>query len=391
MSCHVFTGISRLITPTTAFQNAAMVVEQGKVVWLGRAEDCVHSGTTIDLGNRAVCPALVDCHTHLVYGGDRFGEYQMRAVGASYEEIMAAGGGIHSTVRATVSSSEEQLLESAVARAQTLIRLGTGTVEIKSGYGLEIEPELKMLRVIRALQDRVALTILPTLLAHVIPKGWERVEYLDMFCRQLMPEVKRQGLAQAVDVFCDAGAFTVAETRQILTCAQNLGFKIKVHAEQLTWTGASALVAELKGLSADHLEQTGPEDWAVMQAAGTVGTLLPGAAYILKKPFPPARKMWDAGLKLAIATDLNPGSSPMPSLFLALQMAMIQGGLSAEEAFLAGTVHAADALGLDDAGRLEVGSRADFLVVDHHDPYWPLYYWGAPHLHAVYLAGQLQE
>ena len=212
-----------------------------------------------------------------------------------------------------------------------------------------------------------------------------------MFCQDLIPEVKRQDLAEAVDVFCDRGAFTVDETRQIFETALVHGLKIKAHAEQLEHTGATKLAAEMGGLSADHLEQCIPKDWAALAESGTVGTVLPGATVILKKPFPDCRAAVDAGVKLAVATDFNPGSSPMNSLFLAMQLAMALGGLSLREALAAGTKHAADALGYHRLGRLEPGCAADFIVVDHANPRYPLYTWGHAAIRRVYIAGVVSD
>ncbi len=340
-----------------------------------------------DLKGRGVLPGLVDSHTHLVWAGSRVEEYCLRAKGASYEEILEAGGGIYNTVQATQAASEEELLELAKARAAIFLRNGVTTLEVKSGYGLTLEHELKMLRVIRRLQESLPQHVFPTLLAHVVPRSWQRDAYLEMFTRELIPEVARLGLAEAVDVFCDRGAFTLAEARHIFTAALAHGLKIKAHAEQLAHTGATRLVCEMKGLSADHLEQTTPPDWQALAMSGTVGTLLPGATVILKKPLPNAREMWDAGVKLAVATDHNPGSSPLYSLFAAMQLAVAWGGLSLEEALIAGTAHTADALGKGELGRLEPGSAADFLVVDGPEALLPLYTWGHSGLHDVFIGG----
>ena len=342
-----------------------------------------------DLGGKGVLPGLIDSHTHLIWAGDRIHEYEQRFKGETYESILEAGGGIYNTVRATQAASEEALLELAVKRAEIFLRGGVTTLEVKSGYGLEPEHELKMLRVARALKDRVPQRIVPTLLAHVVPKGWDRRDYVTMFCTDLIPEVARQGLAEAVDVFCDRGAFTVAETRQIFEAALANNLNIKAHAEQLEHTGATKLVAEMGGLSADHLERCSSEDWKALAESGTVGTVLPGATVILKKPFPDCRAAVDAGVKLAVATDFNPGSSPLNSMFLALQLAMALGDLSLPEALAAGTKHAADALGHrhSDLGRLEPGCAADFIVMNHANPRYGLYSWGHAEIAGVYCAG----
>jgi imidazolonepropionase len=386
----VFTGISELYTPKEGLELAAMAVQDGRLVWVGPEPSLpqeYHRWERTDQGGRGVVPGIVDAHTHLVYGGDRLDEYVRRARGESYEAILAAGGGIYATVRATQAASEEELYQSARARAEKFLATGVTTLEIKSGYGLEPQAELRMLQVIQKLKETLPQHVFPSLLAHVVPRGWEREKYVQMFAQELIPEVARAGLAEAVDVFCDQGAFTLSETRKILEVALAHGLKIKVHAEQITQTGAARLAAELGALSADHLEQSTPADWQALARSGTVGTVLPGAAVILREPFPDVRGMWDAGVKVAIATDHNPGSSPLLSPWLGMQLTVSLGGLAAEEALTAHTSHAADALGRGDLGRLEVGSRADFVVVDSPHALKPLYFWGDYAIYAVYIKG----
>lgn len=365
-------------------------MQDGRFVWVGAASNLpseYRSWPRTDLGGRGVVPGLVDAHTHLVYGGDRLGEYLQRARGESYEDILAAGGGIYATVQATHATSEDELYEQARARAHLFLAQGVTTLEIKSGYGLLPEAELKMLRVIRRLGETLPQRVFPTLLAHVIPKGWARGEYLEMFCQELIPEVARTGLAGAVDVFCDQGAFTLGEARKILEAALSHGLKIKLHAEQIAHTGATRLAAELGALSADHLEQSTPEDWQALAQRGTIGTVLPGAAVILRKPFPNVRAMWDAGVRVAIATDHNPGSSPLFSPWLGMQLAISLGRLSAEEALIAHTENAALALGRADLGRVEVGAVADFVVLDSRRALEGLYRWGHCPLWGVFVGG----
>lgn len=375
----VFTGIAELYTPNERLEQAALAVQDERFVWVGAEASlpsAYHSWPRTDLGGRGVVPGIVDAHTHLVYGGDRLGEYLQRARGESYEAILAAGGGIYATVRATQAASEEELYELARARAHLLLAQGVTTLEIKSGYGLLPEAELKMLRVIKKLKETLPQQVFPTLLAHVVPQGWARGGYVAMFCQELIPEVARSDLAEAVDVFCDQGAFTLEEARKILEAALSHGLKIKLHAEQIAHTGATRLAAELGALSADHLEQSTLEDWQALAKSGTVGTVLPGAAVILRKPFPNARAMWDAGMKVAIATDHNPGSSPLFSPWLGMQLAISLGGLSAEEALVAHTAHAALALGRANLGRIAVGAQADFVVLDSRRALEGLYRWG---------------
>lgn len=389
----LFVGISELYTPQQRWVHAVLAVQNGQVVWLGPAANLppqLAHWPRYDLGGRGVVPGLVDAHTHLVYGGNRLDEYLLRAQGQSYEAILAAGGGIYSTVRATQAASDEQLLTAALERARWLLGQGVTALEIKSGYGLEPADELRMLRVIAALQDHTPQWITSTLLAHVIPQGWTRDNYVQTFCQELIPQVARSGLAQAVDVFCDQGAFTVSEAQHILQSALEQGLAIKLHAEQIAHTGATALAAQLGALSADHLEQSTPQDWQALARSGTVGMVLPGAAVVLRKPFPPAKAMWQAGVKVAIASDHNPGSSPLYSPWLAMQLTMALGGLSAQEALQAHTAHAADALGQKQKGRLETGGPADFVVIDSPHALEGLYRWGHSPIYQVYIAGQAQ-
>jgi imidazolonepropionase len=386
----LFTDITELYTPFERLTTAALVVAAGQIVWLGAQRDLPAAYAAlppVSLGQQGVLPGFVDCHTHLVWAGARLDEYLQRARGASYEAILEAGGGIYNTVSATQRASEDELFALAQARAALFQRGGVSTMEVKSGYGLEAEHELKMLRVIRRLAAELPQRVVATLLAHVIPKGWTRTAYVDMFCRELIPEVKRSGLAEAVDVFCDRGAFTLAETEQIFSAALDHQLAIKAHAEQIEHTGVSKLVADLQGLSADHLEQSTADDWQALAAAQTVATLLPGATVLLRKAFPDLRGLRAAGVKIAVATDHNPGSSPLYSLILALQLATALGGLSVEEALIAGTAHAADALGKPTIGRLAVGSAADFIVVAHERALTPFYTWGHLPIERLYIGG----
>ncbi|GIW26576.1 imidazolonepropionase [Meiothermus sp.] len=387
----VFTGIRELYTPRSRLEHAAFAVQEGRFVWVGAQDslpEAYRAWPRTDLGGRGVLPGLVDAHTHLVYAGNRLDEYMQRARGERYEAILAAGGGIYATVRATLAASEEALYEEARARAQIFLAQGVTAIEIKSGYGLLPEAELKLLRVIRRLKKDLAQHVFPTLLAHVIPKGWARSQYVQMFCQELIPEAAQTGLAEAVDVFCDEGAFTLDETRQILEAALSHNLRIKLHAEQIAHTGATKLAAELGALSADHLEQTTPDDWQALAKSSTVGTLLPGAAVILRKPFPKARAMWEAGVKVAIATDHNPGSSPLFSPWLGMQLTVSLGHLSLEEALVAHTEHAALALGRSDLGIVEPGAWADFVVVDSVQALEALYRWCHSPIHSVYIAGR---
>jgi imidazolonepropionase len=387
----VFTGISELYTPAERVQDAALAVAACRVIWVGARTALpmgYRAGPVEHLGGRGVLPGLVDSHTHLVWAGTRLDDYLRRARGETYEAILEAGGGIHSTVEATQAASEDSLLALARARAAVLLAGGVTTVEVKSGYGLLVDHEMKMLRVIGRLAAAGPQRVVPTLLAHVVPKTWRRDAYVEHFVREIIPTVARDRAAEAVDVFCDPGGFTLDETRTILEAAAAHGLRLKLHAEQIERTGATRLAAEMRALSADHLERAMPEDWRALAAAGTVATLLPGASVVLRKPHPDARAMWDDGVKVAVATDHNPGSSPLYSQVLALQLAVALGGLSVEESVIAGTAHAADAVARPEVGRLAVGCAADFVVVDSARALDLLYRWGTTAVGDVYIGGR---
>ena len=387
----VVTGIAELYTPFERIPDAAMAIDDGRVAWVGPKSDLptrYAAWPLEDLGGRGVLPGLVDSHTHTVWAGTRIDEYAMRSRGAGYEELMAAGGGIHATTEATQQASEDELVALAQARLEGFLSRGLTTVEVKSGYGMEREDELKMLRAIRRLADNGPQRVVPTFLAHLIPPTWDRDDYVAMVVEELIPEVADGDWAEAVDVFCDRGAYTLDEARRVLETGLDQGLAVKAHTEQLSRNGATQIVAELGGLSADHLEKATDDDWQALAESGTVGTILPGAALLLTRSLPDARAMWDAGVKVAVATDHNPGSSPFYSLPLALQLASALGGLSVEEALIAGTAHTADALGKPALGRLEPGAHADFLVTEGSHALEPFYRWGEVPLERVYVAGQ---
>ncbi len=381
-------GISELYTPFERITDAAMVISGDRLSWVGSETELPAELRRLpgeNLGGRGVLPGFVDSHTHLVWAGSRVGEYVARSRGARYEEILEAGGGIHATVAATRAAGEPALLALARMRASAFLRGGVTSLEIKSGYGLDTASELAMLRVARELGEQGPQRVTTTLLAHVPDPAVERERYVDTFVTETIPAAA--GLADAVDVFCDRGAFTLAEARRILTAAKEHGLQVKAHAEQLSHTGAAKLVAELGGLSADHLELSDESDWRALAAAGSVATLLPGAAVILGKPLPSAAGLREAGVKTAIASDHNPGSSPLYGLLPALQLATALAGFSVEEALVAGTAHAADALARPDWGRLTAGSVADFLVVDGPEALLPLYSWGHSRLFEMVIGG----
>ncbi len=312
-----------------------------------------------------ITPGLIDCHTHLVYGGNRAIEWSRRLAGQTYESLAAEGGGILSTVNATRMADEDQLLASAKQRLACLLREGVTTVEIKSGYGLDLDTELKMLRVARELENQLAVEVESTLLAaHTCPSEFagRNDDYIDLVCNQIIPASRR--ICSAVDVFCDQIAFNLDQSRRVLETATELGLRTKIHAEQLTHTGAAVMAAQLGALSADHLEYLSQSDCEILAECGTVATLLPGAFYCLQETQkPPISTLLQHHVPIAIATDSNPGSSPLLSLRLAANMACNLFGLLPEQAFAGITCNAARALGIHDTrGSIEIGKQADFAV-----------------------------
>jgi imidazolonepropionase len=325
-----------------------------------------------------VTPGLVDCHTHLVFGGERADEFEMRLNGESYEAIARAGGGIVSSVRATRAASEDRLFEQSVPRARGLLRDGVTTLEIKSGYGLDLDTERKMLRVARRIGEELGITVKTTFLGlHALPPEFadRRDEFVAGVCDEWLPRVAEEGLADAVDAFCEGIAFTPDEVRRCFERARELGLPVKLHADQLSDLGGAALAASFGGLSADHLECAGPEAVAAMARAGTVAVLLPGSFYALRETrLPPIDALREQNVPMAIATDLNPGTSPLRSLRLAANMACTLFRLTPAEALRGITENGAQALGLADRGTLAPGQRADVVVWDARGPaelaYW---------------------
>ncbi|MGE5115840.1 MAG: imidazolonepropionase [Betaproteobacteria bacterium] len=354
-------------------EHGALLLDGATLRWVGPESGLAAAtrGLAItaehDLGGALVTPGLVDCHTHLVYGGERAREAELRLQGASYEAIARAGGGIRSTVAATRASSDDALYESALARACTLARQGATTLEVKSGYGLTQHDEARMLRVARRLGAALGLTVCTTCLAaHALPPEYDgRADaYVDAVCAWL-PALQAEGLVDAVDAFCERIAFTPAQTRRVFEAARRLGLPVRLHAEQLSDQGGAALAASFGALSCDHLEYLSDAGIGAMAAAGTVAVLLPGAYYFLRETkLPPVRSLREAGVPIAVATDHNPGSSPLLSLPLALHLACTLFRLTPEEALRGATLNAARALGLADRGTLAAGRRADFAVWD---------------------------
>lgn len=350
-------------------RDGAIAVKDGRIAWLGAEADAPPAARTIDGAGAWLTPGLIDCHTHIVHAGNRSGEFEARLNGASYEDIARAGGGIMSTVRATRAAGGAALLHESVPRVLRLLAEGVTTLEIKSGYGLAMDSEHAMLTTARrigaVLPVRVATTFLG---AHALPPEYagRPDAYIDAVCTDMLPQLARAGLVDAVDAFCERIAFTPAQTERVFAAAAALGLPVKLHAEQLSDQGGAALVARYKGLSADHLEHVTPAGIDAMAAAGTVAVLLPGAYYFLRETQPPpVAALRAAGVAMAIATDCNPGTSPLTSLLLAMNMACTLWRLTPSEALAGCTVHAARALGLHhDIGTLEVGKCADFALWD---------------------------
>ena len=380
-------------------EQGAMLTQGDTLVWVGAEADLpidqapfiAHSYA---LGGALVTPGLIDCHTHLVYGGQRAAEFELRLLGASYEEIARAGGGIRATVAATRAASDAQLLASAAQRARTLMAEGVTTIEIKSGYGLCLEHEARCLRVARQLGRDLPLNVQTTFLgAHALPPEYEGRSdaYVDAVCTW-MPALQAQGLVDAVDAFCETIGFTPAQTRTVLATAQALGLPVKLHAEQLSDQGGAALAAGFGALSCDHLEYLSEAGISALAASGTVAVLLPGAYYFLRDThLPPVAGLRAAGVPWAIASDHNPGSSPGLSLLLMLNMACTLFRLTPEEALRGVTVHAARALGLSDRGRLAAGQRADFCVWDVAHPNELAYWFGRNPCQRVVVGGKERD
>lgn len=351
------------------------LVVRGQLILAVIPESEIPSGhqRCVDLDGRLVTPGLIDCHTHLVFGGDRAAEWEERLNGVSYQAISARGGGINATVTATRNSSPESLLQLAQRRLERLMSEGVTTVEIKSGYGLNAEAEEKMLQVVRQLGLNNSVDISPTLLAaHAVPVEYRQDPdgWLTLVCEQIMPSLWQKELFEAVDVFCENVGFTPSQTERLFEAATEMGIPVKGHVEQLSNLGGAALVSRYKGLSADHIEYLDETGVQAMAQSGTVGVLLPGAFYFLQeRQRPPVEQLRKLGVPMAVATDYNPGTSPFASLHMAMNMACVQFGLTPEEAWAGVTRHAAQALGRGAShGQLKAGYVADFVVWDAQHP-----------------------
>lgn len=353
-------------------EDSNLLIKNGKIAWIGPASVAPTTATVMDCGGKLLTPGLIDCHTHIVYGGNRANEFELRLNGADYADIARAGGGIMATVRATRAATEEQLLNSTLKRLESLLREGVTTIEIKSGYGLDVETEVKMLRVARKLATLCPVDVRTTYLgAHTFPQEFKEnhADYLSIIGNQALPRIAAEGLADAVDAFCEGIAFSVAETEAVFKAAKSLKLPVKLHAEQLSNLGGAKLAARYNALSVDHIEYLDEAGVAAIAKSGTIAVLLPGAFYYLReKQAPPVAALRNHKVPIAIATDLNPGSSPVHSLLTTMNMACMLFGLTPEEALLGVTAHAARALGLADRGTIAVGQRADLALWDVERP-----------------------
>lgn len=382
--------------PYGAIRDGLLAIAEGRITWVGPAREAPRAlareaAEEIDLQDGWATPGLVDAHTHLVFGGSRADEFAQRLGGVSYEEIARAGGGILSTVRATRAADEEALAAASSPRLATMVDHGATTVEIKSGYGLDVETELRMLRVARRIGRREGVSVTTTLLgAHALPPEYEadREGYLDLVCSEMIPAATASGLADAADAFCESIAFTADECERVLRTAADHGLALRLHADQLTDGGGAALAARLGARSADHLEHTSEEGVAAMAAAGTAAVLLPGAYHVLReRQPPPVEAIRRCGVSMVVATDLNPGTSPVVSPLAAMSLACVHFRLTPEEALVGMTREAAPVLGLQDRGRLEVGLRADVACWAIDDPAELAYWIGANPCRGVVSGG----
>ena len=378
-------------------ETATMLIDDDRIVAVGKDAELMSriDGATrvIDAEGRCITPGFVDAHTHLVFAGNRADEFERRIGGATYQEIAASGGGILRTVKWTRAASEEELLNSARCYRDWMLRSGTTTLEVKSGYGLDRETELRMLRVIRRLNAEGPVRLVPTLLAaHTVPPEFagRRAEYVRRVIEEIIPAVAAEGLARYCDAFCDEHAFNVSETRAVLTAAKEHGMGLRLHAEQFGPDTGAALAAELGAATADHLETATEATLALLRDAGVQPVLLPGSVFALARTqYPPARKMVEMGLGIVLATDFNPGSSPVPSVPFILSLACVQMRLLPSEALCAVTINAAWSLGLgEQLGSLEAGKRADFLIHEHTDYRELAYFIAVPARPRVFVAGR---
>jgi imidazolonepropionase len=399
----LITGISQLATAEGAsakhgrsmnelkvVKDAALAISGGSIDWVGaRSEWTGEAAAMVDLGGAAVLPGLVDPHTHAVWAGDRLEDFEARVAGATYEQLLLAGGGIRSTVRATAAASIEELVALAKPRVDALLRSGATTIEVKSGYGFAISAEIAMLDAIAKLAAESQARIIATLLIHIPPVDpVERSRYVDQVCVELIPEVARRRLATAVDVFVEREAWNVAEAEQMFVCAKGHGLGVKLHSDQFHSVGGIELGVRVGALSVDHLEAAGETQISAIASSETIATILPGVSLHLGIPAAPGRRLIDAGASVAVGTDLNPGSSPLFSTAAALGLAVRMNGLTTHEAIVAGTLNAACALGVNDRGRLEAGCVADFVILHGKDWRELIYTLGGNPVREVWVGGR---
>jgi len=386
--------VSAEMSELAIIRDGGMVIREGKIDIVGSSneiEKIAGDAEVVDAGGRVVFPGFVDAHTHLVFAGNRLDDFERRARGESYAQIARAGGGIWSTVGKTRAASDVDLLAQAKKHGEWFLRSGTTTVEAKSGYGLTVEDELKILRVMQRLNEETPLEVVPTFLgAHAVPRNLETDEYIALLVDEMLPQIARQNLAEFCDVFCERGYFDVEPSRRILKAARKLGLRLRIHADQLTNSGGAELAAELNATTADHLEKTDEQGIAALKSAGVQPVLLPGSVYALGlSDYPRTREMIEAGLAVVIATDFNPGSSPTPSMPMILSLACTQMKMSPSEAITAATINAAYSLNRGNTiGSLEAGKLANFSIFDCED-YRELAYWfGIPQTHSVFVKGK---
>ena len=384
----------RELSELAIIPDGGMLIRDGRIELVGPSAEIENKSggaEVIDASGKVVLPGFVDAHTHLVFAGNRLDDFERRARGDAYEQIAKAGGGIWSTVEKTRSATDAELLAQARRHAEWFLRCGTTTVESKSGYGLTLEDELKILRVMMRLNEETPLEIVPTFLgAHAVPRKMHADEYVDLVVNEMLPRVTSDSLAEFCDVFCERGYFEIEQSRRILNVAKKLGLKLRIHADQLSNSGAAKLAAELKAATADHLEKTDEQGIAALRSEGVQPVLLPGSVYALGSTcYPRARDMIEAGLAVVIATDFNPGSSPTASMPMILSLACTHMKMSSAEAISASTINPAYSLGRGDRiGSLEPGKVANFSIFNCDD-YRELAYWfGFPQTHSVYVKGR---
>ena len=375
--------------------NAWLTAEDGVITAFGTMDNCPDSQDfeVVDAQGGMLFPSYCDSHTHIVYAGSREGEFVDKIHGLSYEQIAARGGGILNSAERLHNTAEDELYSQAMERIAEIVAMGTGAVEIKSGYGLTTEDELKMLRVIARIKQSAPLAVKATFLgAHAVPKAYKgrEEEYVDLVCNEMIPAVAAEGLAEAVDVFCDRGFFTVEQTRRIVECGAKYGMRAKIHANELDFSGGVELGVEMGALSVDHLESSGEEQIAALKGSLTMPTLLPGAAFFLGMSYPPARKMVDSGLAVALASDYNPGSSPSGNMRFVTSLASIRMRLTPTEALWAATLNGAAAMGLSDKyGSITVGKVANFFITKPMSSFeFFTYAYNTPLIKHIFLKGK---